>query len=331
MAGLKRYTPEEKLEIIHLIEHSALPVKQTLAELQVPRSTFYVWYQRYQEEGPEGLQPKKANRQQFWNRIPDQVRQQIVDLALAHPEESPRQLAYRFIDEKGYYVSESSVYRLLKRYDLIQSPAFEVITAKDQFETPIKRVNEMWQTDFTQFLIVGWGWYYLSTVLDDYSRFILAYKLAPSMNATDVEETLQMALDKTEVAHVKLAHRPRLLSDYGSAYRSQQLAVFLKQFKMEHIHGRPYHPMTQGKIERWHRSMKNVIKLQNYYFPGELEMAIAEWVRYYNHDRYHESLQNVTPADVFYGKEKEVLKKRKLLKEQTMALRRQSYLQMAGV
>ena len=136
---------------------------------------------------------------------------------------------------------------------------------------------------------------------------------------------------RNRFAHVKVVHRPRLLSDNGSAYRSQQLAVFLKQFKMEHIHGRPYHPMTQGKIERWHRSMKNVIKLQNYYFPGELEMAIAEWVRYYNHDRYHESLQNVTPADVFYGKEKEVLKKRKLLKEQMMALRRQSYLQIAGV
>jgi transposase InsO family protein len=331
VAGLRRDTPEEKLEIIHLVEHSALPVKQTLQELQVPRSTCYTWYQRYQEEGPVGLQPKKARRQQFWNRIPDLVRQQIVDLALAHPEESSRPLAYRFIDEKGYYVSESSVYRLLKRYDLIQSPAFEVITAKDQFEHPTRRVNEMWQTDFTQFLIVGWGWYYLSTVLDDYSRFILADKLSPSMNATDVEETLQLALDKTGITQVKVAHRPRLLSDNGSAYRSQQLADFLKRFNMEHIHGRPYHPMTQGKIERWHRSMKNVIKLQNYYFPGELERAIAEWVRYYNQDRYHESLQNVTPADVFYGKEKEVLKQRNLLKEKTMTLRRQNYLQMAGV
>lgn len=331
MAELRRYTPEEKREIIHLVEHSALPVKQTLEELQVSRSTFYTWYRRYQEGGPDGLQPRKARRRQFWNRIPDPVRQQIVDLALAYPEESPRQLAYRFINEKGYYVSESSVYRLLKRYDLIQSPAFEVITAKEKFENPTKRVNEMWQTDFTQFLIVGWGWYYLSTVLDDYSRFILAYKLAPSMNAGDVEETLQMALDKTGVTQVKVAHRPRLLSDNGSAYRSQQLADFLKQFKIEHIHGRPYHPMTQGKIERWHRSMKNVIKLQNYYFPGELERAIAEWVRYYNHDRYHESLQNVTPADVFYGKEKEVLEKRNLLKEKTMALRRQNYLQAVGV
>ena len=319
------------MEIIHLVEHSNLSVKQTLEELQVPRSSFYAWYKRYQEEGPQGLVPKKPNRKQFWNRIPEAVNDQIVELALEHPAESPRQLAYRFTDEKGYFVSESSVYRLLKRFDLIQSPAFEVITAKDKFEHPTTKVNEMWQTDFTYCKVIGWGWYYLSTVLDDHSRFILSFRLSTSMNANDVELTLKEALARTGVKNVKVYHRPRLLSDNGSAYRSKQLAEFLKPLNIKHIRGRPYHPMTQGKIERWHRSMKNVIKLQNYYFPWELEQAIAEWVRYYNNDRYHESLQNVTPADVFYGKEKEILKKRNRLKEKSMALRRQNYLQMAGV
>jgi transposase InsO family protein len=319
------------MEIIHLVEHSDLSVKQTLAELQVSRSSFYAWYKRYQEEGPEGLRPRKPKRKQFWNKIPDRVNDQIMELALEHPKESSRQLAYRFIDEKGYFVSESSVYRLLKRLDLLQSPAFEVITAKDKFENPTMRVNEMWQTDFTYFKVIGWGWYYLSTVLDDYSRFIISFRLSPTMNTNDVELTLEDALAKTGVKSVKVYHRPRLLSDNGSAYRSKQLAEFLKPLNIKHIRGRPYHPMTQGKIERWHRSMKNVIKLQNYYFPWELEQAIAEWVRYYNQDRYHESLKNVTPADVFYGKEKEVLKKRNQLKEKTMVLRRHNYPQMAGV
>ena len=89
--------------------------------------------------------------------------------------------------------------------------------------------------------------------------------------------------------------------------------------------------MTQGKIERWHRSMKNVVKLQNYYTPEELEQAIAEWVVYYNNQRFHESLKNVTPADVYFGREKEIIEKRNELKEQTLALRRQQYYQMAGV
>jgi putative transposase len=328
---LIRYRPEEKMEIIHLVEHSNLSVKKTLEELQVPRSTFYSWYQRYQEQGLEGLKNKKLKVKQFWNRIPDHVRGQIVNLALEYPDESPRQLTYRFIDEKAYFVSESSVYRILKGYDLIESPAFEVITAKDKFDNPTKRVNEMWQTDFTQFLVVDWGWYYLSTVLDDYSRYILAYQLSPTMNAQDAEHTLKIALAKAEIDKVKVYHKPRLLSDNGPAYHSADLAQFLKERRIDHIHGAPYHPMTQGKIERWHRSMKNVIKLQNYYAPSELEQAIAEWVKYYNNQRYHESLENVTPADVYFGREKEIIKKRNKLKEQSLALRRQQYLQIAGV
>ena len=331
MERLIRYTPEEKMEIIHLVEHSNLSVKKTLEELQVPRSTFYSWYQRYQEHGMDGLKNKKLKVKQFWNRIPDHVRGQIVNLALEYPDESPRQLTYRFIDEKAYFVSESSVYRILKGYDLIESPAFEVITAKDKFDNPTKRVNEMWQTDFTQFLVVDWGWYYLSTVLDDYSRYILAYKLSPTMNAQDAEDTLKIALAKAEIDKVKVYHKPRLLSDNGPAYHSADLAQFLKERRIDHIYGAPYHPMTQGKIERWHRSMKNVIKLQNYYSPSELERAIAEWAEYYNNQRYHESLENVTPADVYFGREKEIIKKRNKLKEQSLALRRQQYLQIVGV
>jgi transposase InsO family protein len=328
---LIRYKPEEKMEIIHLVEHSNLSVKKTLEELQVPRSTFYSWYQRYQEHGMDGLKNKKLKVKQFWNRIPDHVRGQIVNLALEYPDESPRQLTYRFIDDKAYFVSESSVYRILKGYDLIESPAFEVITAKNKFDNPTKRVNEMWQTDFTQFLVVDWGWYYLSTVLDDYSRYILAYKLSPTMNAQDAEDTLKIALAKAEIDKVKVYHKPRLLSDNGPAYHSADLAQFLKERRIDHIYGAPYHPMTQGKIERWHRSMKNVIKLQNYYSPSELERAIAEWAEYYNNQRYHESLENVTPADVYFGREKEIIKKRNKLKEQSLALRRQQYLQIVGV
>lgn len=331
MERLIRYTSEEKQEIIHLIEHSDLSIKRTLEELNVPRSTFYSWYRRYQAEGVDGLKGKRPKAKQFWNRIPNPVRQEIVDLALEYPEEAPRQITYRFIKEKAYFVSESSVYRILKGYDLIESPAFEVITAKEKFDNPTRRVNEMWQTDFTQFLVMDWGWYYLSTVLDDYSRYILAYRLSSTMNATDAEETLKAALHKAQIKKVKVYHRPHLLSDNGPAYHSKDLAAFLTQWRMQHIHSSPYHPMTQGKIERWHRSMKNVVKLQNYYSPAELEQAIAEWVAYYNNERYHESLNNVTPADVYFGREKEIIEKRNELKEQTLALRRQQYLLVAGV
>ena len=322
-----RRSAEEKREIIHIVEHSQLSVTQTLKELDVPRSSFYRWYRDYLEEGEEGLIDKRPQPRQFWNRIPDAVRKQVVALALEHPDQSSRQLAWLFTDQEGYFISESSVYRILKRFDLIESPAFQVITAADKFKHPTKRVNELWQTDFTYFKIIGWGWYFLSTVLDDYSRYILAWKLTPTMSALDVQETLQIALDKTGLEHVQVRHRPRLLSDNGSCYLSKDLKSFLDSKHMEHTRGAPYHPMTQGKIERYHRSMKNIVKLQNYYSPWELERELASFVEFYNHHRYHEALDNMTPADVFFGRQKEVLDKREEIKRRTLQQRRLHNLQ----
>ena len=321
----------EKMEIIRLVEHSSLSVKRTLEELNVPRSTFYRWYQHYQEEGETGLIDQRPNPQQIWNRIPAEVKQQVVDLALQHPDRSPRQIAWLFTDEQGYFVSESSTYRILKSYDLVESPAFTVLRAADEFQHPTKRVNELWQTDFTYFKILNWGWYYLSTVLDDFSRYILAWKLTPTMNASDVQDTLQIALAKTGLDHVLVEHRPRLLSDNGSCYLSKDLKLFLERKHIEHTRGAPYHPMTQGKIERYHRSMKNIVNLQNYFLPGELESQIASFVEYYNNQRYHESLDNLTPADVYFGRTKEVLDKRAQIKKQTMQHRRLHNLQLPAV
>jgi len=183
---------------------------------------------------------------------------QIVQLALAEPEKSPRQLAWQFTDQEGYFVSESSVFRLLRRFDLVESPAFELVTAADRFAQPTRRPWGLWQTDFTYFKIQGWGWYYLSTILDDYSRYTLAWKLTPTMAATDVQKTLEIALAKAKLDRVRVRHRPRLLSENGPCYVSGELRKFLDQKQMEHTRGAPYHPMTQGKIERYHRSMTTV-------------------------------------------------------------------------
>jgi transposase InsO family protein len=207
------------------------------------------------------------------------------------------------------------VYGTPKASDLIMSPAYALMSASDRFKHPSKRVHEMWQTDFTYLRVVGWGWYYLSTVMDDFSRFIIAYKLGPTMATTDVTETLDEALALTGVQSVRVRHRSRLLSDNGPAYVSKDLRDYLEEQGMTHTQGRPYHPQTQGKIERCHRSMKNVVKLQHYYLPWELEAAVRDFVNYYNHRRYHESLDNCTPADVYYGRHHEVLNKHALFSE----------------
>ncbi len=321
-----RRTAAENYEIIRLVDGSDLPVRRTLRELQVNRSTFSTWYRRYFERGWAGLHPKPAAARRYWNRIPPRVRQRVVDAALADPERSPRELAWQLTDREGHFLSESSVYRILKAYDLIPSPAFIVLSAAKTFPHPTHRPNELWQTDFTYLQVVGWGWYYLSTVLDDYSRYIIAWTLRMSMQAADVMETLDLARAKTGVDRVRVAHRPRLLSDNGPCYVSQELATYLETHGLGHTRGAPYHPMTQGKIERYHRSMKNVVKLEKYYSPWELERAVARFVADYNHRRLHEALDNVTPADVYEGRRLAILTRRAQIKRRTLQQRRRENL-----
>ena len=320
-----RRSGAEKMEMIRLVEQSDLSVRSTLRQLGIAPSTFYGWYQRYLDGGPEALEDRRPPPRARWNKISQEIRQQVVDLALERTELSPRELACHFTDERRYFLSESSVYRILKAYDLITSPAFVLLSASDCFSQPTRRVNEMWQTDFTYLRVIGWGWYYLSTVMDDYSRYIVSWKLRPTMSASDVMETLDEAVALTGVDSVQVRHRPRLLSDNGPAYVSKDLREYLAERGMTHTRGRPYHPQTQGKIERYHRSMKNVVKLEHYHFPWQLEAAVREFVTYYNNERYHESLENVTPSDVYYGRHQEVLSERSKIKQRTMQQRKKEY------
>jgi putative transposase len=317
-----RYPASEKLEIIRLVEQSHLPVRRTLEKLGIPRPTFYRWYDLYQTGGLEALEDRPSRPSRVWNRIPDEVREKVLQLALDEPELSPRELSVRFTDQQGSFVSEASVYRLLKAQDLIPSPAYIVMKAADEFHDKTTAPNQLWQTDFTYLKVTGWGWFYLSTVLDDYSRYILAWKLCTTMKAQDVTDTLSLALDASGLDQATVAHRPRLLSDNGSSYISGDLAQWLGQRKMEHVRGAPNHPQTQGKIERWHQTLKNRILLENYYLPGDLEAQVRAFVEHYNHRRYHESLSNLTPADVYFGRGEAILLERERIKRQTILDRR---------
>ncbi len=325
-----RYPASEKLEIINLVERSHLPAKRTLAMLGISRTSFYRWYDRYQTGGPEALEDRPSRPSRVWNRIPDDVRDAVVDLALEEPDLSPRELAVRFTDTQKYYVSEASVYRLLKAHDLITSPAFVVIKAAKEFKDKTTRPNQLWQTDFTYLKVISWGQYYLSTILDDFSRYIIAWKLCTSMKVGDVTDTLELALQASGCDQATVVHKPRLLSDKGPSYIAGDLAEWLNDRDMEHVRGAPYHPQTQGKIERWHQTLKNRILLENYYFPGDLEAQIEAFVDHYNHHRYHESLRNLTPADVYFGRGQTILLQRERIKRQTIETRRLQYRKSAA-
>ena len=317
-----RLSQSEKFEIIRLVEQSDVSVNKTLAEFSIHKSTFYNWYNAYLEKGYDGLADKPPAKKQYWNQIPEEERQLIIELALEHPQKSSREIAFLFTDTYKRFVSESSVYRVLKVQGLIQSPAFDLIKASDEFKDKTVRVNEMWQTDFTYFKIVGWGWYYLSTVLDDYSRFIVHWQLCKTMKSDDAENTIAEALLKT---NLHKNQKPKLLSDNGSSYIATDFKNFLKGEEIKHIRGRVRHPQTQGKIERYHRSMKNVIKLDVYFSPMELENALKQFVHYYNYERYHESIENTTPADKYFGRTNRILERRKRIKKQTLIDRKTNY------
>jgi len=295
---------------------------RTLDKLGIPSTTFYRWYDRYRAFGEVGLEDRTSGPGRVWNRIPDDVRQEIVEMALDEPELSPRELAVTFTDTKSYFVSEATIYRLLKAHDLITSPAFIVIKAANEFKDKTMAPNQLWQTDFTYFKVIGWGWFYLSTILDDYSRYIIAWKLCTTMKAEDVTDTLELALKASGCDQAKVVHKPRLLSDNGSSYISGDLAEWLEDRSMEHVRGAPYHPQTQGKIERWHQTLKNRVLLENYYLPGDLEAQVDAFVEHYNHQRYHESLGNLTPADVYFGRGQTILLKRERIKRKTIEHRR---------
>ena len=323
MEKYMRLNQSEKFEVIQLVEKSEQGVNSTLKELGVHKSTFYEWSNAYLKEGYDGLANKPCMRIQYWNQIPEEEKQGIVELALEYPDRSPREVACLFTDIHKRYVSESSAYRILKERGLIAMPAFTLTRASDEFKDKTVRVNEMWQTDFTYFKIPCWGWYYLSTVLDDYSRFIVHWQLCKSMKADDVEDTLIQAMLKS---NLRPGEKPKLLSDNGSCYIANDFKAYLESQDIKHVRGRPNHPQTQGKIERYHRSMKNVIKLDVYYSPMELEAALNRFVHYYNYERYHESLKNVTPTDMYYGKAARTLERRKKIKQKTLKERKQNYL-----
>ena len=316
-----RYTKEEKLEIIRLVESSDLPLKRTVKELNVSKSTFYSWYNKFLEGGPDALEDKKCRS--TWNKIPESYRTKVIEVALDRSEDSPREVATFMTDNSGHFISESSVYRILKAVNLITSPNHILVKAANEFKDKTTRIHQMWQTDFTYFKVEGWGWFYLSSIMDDYSRFIIHHELCTTMKTPDVERNVEAALIKTGLPE---GRRPKILSDNGSCYISEDIKAFMKEKGITQVHGAPNHPQTQGKIERYHRSMKNVVKLHHYYSLSDLKKAIDEYIEYYNNERYHESLNNCTPASVYNGTNKIILEQRQILKQKSMKQRRRNHL-----
>jgi transposase InsO family protein len=296
-----------------------LPRQRAVRELGLSRSTYYRWLRR-QTEGK--LQDKKGGSSVPWNKLRPEEEATILAQARDSPELSAWQLALRLTDKQDWYVSESTVFRLLKREGMIKPAEIIGFKAAKEYRRKTTRPNELWASDCCHLRVIDWGWYYLETVMDDFSRFILSWDLKTDMSGGSLEDVVQQAVDFTGMTDVPVEDRTVLLSDNGAGYISQQFNQYLHLVGIRHITASPFHPQTNGKIERYHRTLKGEINQLPHDMPSELKEAIRAFIEYYNYHRYHEGLGNVTPYDVYTGKHLKIIQKRKEVKSETLEARR---------
>ena len=298
-AGRRQYqrmSGAEKAEVLTKVASSGLPKRRVLGELGVARSTYYRWLRRKEQQG---LEDDTGGGKPPWNR-----------------------LTSREVDNMGFSVSESTAYRILRREGLVKSPETRLAAGKE-YHRKTTGPHQMWATDASYFRVVGWGYYYLVTVMDDYSRFILAHRLQRDMTSDSFIEVVQDAVDRTGMDRVPITDRTRLLSDNGPGYVSRAFRDYLGMVGIRHILAAPFHPQTNGKLERYHQTLKRDVNQVPYELPSDLEAAIVAFVSYYNYRRYHKALGNVTPSDVLRGRREEILQRRREVQAQTIERRRQ--------
>jgi transposase InsO family protein len=310
---------DEKAQVLEKVEASPGPKRKVMAELGLPKSTYYRWKARQTQGRLGDRRPPGPS----WNRLSPHEESVVLEVAMEYTDLSSRQLAAWITDNKGFSVSESTVYRLLRRQGLVKSPQMKM-AAGQEFHTKTRRPHQMWATDASYFRVAGWGFYYLVTVMDDFSRFILSWKLQRDMTSDSFIEVVQDAVDLTGMTEVPLEDRTRLLSDNGPGYVSRSFRDYLHLVGIRHILASPYHPQTNGKLERYHQSIKRDVNQIPYDAPRNLDAAIADFVSYYNHRRYHKALGNVNPSDMLCGRREQILERRKEIQIQTIQ-RRQLY------
>ena len=308
----------EKAEVVAKVASSPLPKRKVLRELGIPKSTYYRWLRRQDQQG---LEDRPGGNQPPWNRLAIQEERSVLLSAREMPELSCRQLAAWVTDNQGFSVSESSVYRILGREGLVKRPEMRLAAGKE-YHRKTTGPHQIWATDASYFRVVGWGYYYLVTVMDDYSRFILAWKVQRDMTTDSLIEVVQEAVDSTGMTDVPLEDRTKLLSDNGSGYVSRAFREYMGVVGIRHVLAAPYHPQTNGKLERYHRTLKDDINQVPYEVVEDLEAAIRDFVEFYNYRRYHQALRIVTPADVLEGRLEAILAQRKEVQRETFDRRR---------
>ena len=264
--------------------------------------SYYAWTKEFMEAGKERLTR---------DSVRDATRQEIQELKRENGE--LKQLAADLSLE---------AYRLKKRpYQCLRPSAVSADERRGE-GGGTDQGGFLGSPNASYFRVVGWGYYYLVTVMDDYSRFILSHKLQQDMTSDSFIDVVQEAVDRTGMDQVPVTDRTILLSDNGPGYVSRAFRDYLGMVGIKHILATPFHPQTNGKLERYHQTLKRDVNQVPYELPADLDAAIVAFVSYYNYRRYHKALGNVTPSDVLKGRRQEILRRRKEVQVQTIERRR---------
>jgi len=287
-----RHTAEEKRAALGLVEvtqtRTGWTVRRILKRLGFPKSRYYDWKNRAEAEK---LEDRKGGVQRYPYAILPEEKEAVIDYALGHPREGYRRLTWQMIDEDVAWMSPSSVYRILRDADLL----YRWKRSRKSGEPPPEPVapNERWHTDL-MYLRVEDTWYFLVTVLDAYSRYVVHWDLLTSMTAAEVRVVIQDALKKTGAS-------PQIVTDNGTQFTAKDFRELVRDFELEHIRIRTYHPESNGKLERFHRSTREALDEEELENLSRARQIIGRWVEFYNTERLHAALDYLPPAEYWAG------------------------------
>ena len=293
-----------------------------LKTLRIPESTYYKWRKVLSEKGVAGLMRRERKPWTPWNKLLAEEEAEIVAAAKEHTEKSPREIAVLITDTGSFSVSEKTVQRILKRHNLLAIRPKEEHPAAKEWHTKTTGPDQIWQMDGTCMFVTNWGYYKYIPVIDDYSRRVMNSELMLDESGYSSSDAVEISLEEAKSLGHATERRPVILTDNGAAFRSWVLGDYLENRGIRHIFGRYYHPQTHGKVERFNRTIKDYIFVNNYDSPDKLQQALRQAVEWYN-NRPHESLHNVSPNDVYAGRMEEILERRAKKKELTIARRRE--------
>ena len=274
-------------------EKTELPQKSFVAWIGLAKGKYYDWKKRY---GKANEHNGKIPRD-FW--LEDWEHEAILDFHDRHPLEGYRRLTFMMLDQDIVAVSPTSVYRVLKKAGRLDRWNHKPSSKGRGFRQP-EKPHLHWHVDVA-YVNLGGTFYYLTSVLDGYSRYLVHWELRESMTEQDIEIVLQRARE----AHPEAA--PRVITDNGPAFLARDFKLFLREAGMTHVKTSPYYPQSNGKVERWHRTVKSdVLRRFQPEDPGQARQALEEFARHYNQIRLHSAIGYVTPADMLAGKQQAI-------------------------